>query len=242
MLKEDLARHEMLDLLHEVEMPLVPVLAAMEMRGVGIDGAFFDRLAEKFAGELEQVEDEIRKLAGTEVNLRSVPQLRTLLFETLELPVVKKTKTGPSTDESVLSQLAEDGHEVPRLILEYRELDKLDSTYVRKLPTMVNPETGRIYTSFNQTVAATGRLSSSDPNLQNIPIRSTLGRQIRKGFIPAEGCLFVSADYADRASRPRAPLGRSGIRRGVPGQRRHPPGDSGENLRGRSREGEPGDA
>ncbi len=195
-LKEDLEQHEMLDLLHDVEMPLVPVLAAMEMRGVGIDGAFFDQLAEKFAGELEQVEDEIRKLAGTEVNLRSVPQLRTLLFETLELPVVKKTKTGPSTDESVLSQLAEEGHEVPRLILEYRELDKLDSTYVRKLPTMVNPETGRIHTSFNQTVAATGRLSSSDPNLQNIPIRSPLGRQIRRGFVPAEGQLFVSADYS----------------------------------------------
>jgi DNA polymerase-1 len=196
LLEEDLARHEMLDLLHEIEMPLVPVLAAMEMRGVGIDGAFFDQLAERFAGELEQVEDEIRKLAGSEVNLRSVPQLRTLLFETLELPVVKKTKTGPSTDESVLSQLAEEGHQVPRLILEYRELDKLDSTYVRKLPTMVNPETGRIHTSFNQTVAATGRLSSSDPNLQNIPIRSPLGREIRKGFVPEEGYRFISADYS----------------------------------------------
>jgi DNA polymerase-1 len=196
LLKEDLEQHEMLELLHEVEMPLVPVLASMEMRGVGIDGPFFDQLGEKFAGELEQVEDEIRKLAGSEVNLRSVPQLRTLLFETLELPVVKKTKTGPSTDESVLSQLAEDGHQVPRLILEYRELDKLDSTYVRKLPTMVNPDTGRIHTSFNQTVAATGRLSSSDPNLQNIPIRSALGRQIRKGFVPADGHLFVSADYS----------------------------------------------
>jgi len=194
--KQDLEAHEMLDLLHDVEMPLVPVLAAMETRGVRIDEAFFHRLGEKFSGELGQVEDEIRKLAGTEVNLRSVPQLRTLLFETLELPVVKKTKTGPSTDESVLSQLAEEGHTVPRLILEYRELDKLDSTYVRKLPTMVNPRTGRIHTSFNQTVAATGRLSSSDPNLQNIPIRSPLGREIRKGFVPAEGFKFVSADYS----------------------------------------------
>ena len=193
---QDLEAHEMLDLLHEIEMPLVPVLAAMEMRGIRIDEGFFAELGEKFAGELEQVEDEIRKLAGTEVNLRSVPQMRTLLFETLELPVIKKTKTGPSTDESVLSQLAEEGHQVPRLILEYRELDKLDSTYVRKLPTMVNPETGRIHTSFNQTVAATGRLSSSDPNLQNIPIRSPLGREIRKGFVPEEGHRFISADYS----------------------------------------------
>jgi DNA polymerase-1 len=195
-LRDDLAAHEMLDLLHEVEMPLVPVLAAMEMRGVRIDEAFFARLAEKFAGELQLLEEEIHKLAGGEVNLRSVPQLRELLFETLELPVVKKTKTGPSTDESVLSELAEDGHQVPRLILEYRELDKLDSTYVRKLPAMVNPETGRIHTSFNQTVAATGRLSSSDPNLQNIPIRTPLGREIRKGFVPADGHRFVSADYS----------------------------------------------
>jgi DNA polymerase-1 len=193
---QDLEAHEMLDLLKEIEMPLVPVLAAMEMRGVAIDEAFFERLGNELAGELEQVGDEIRKLAGTEVNLRSVPQMRTLLFEKLELPVIKKTKTGPSTDESVLSQLAEEGHQVPRLILEYRELDKLDSTYVRKLPTMVNPETGRIHTSFNQTVAATGRLSSSDPNLQNIPIRSALGREIRKGFVPAEGCRFISADYS----------------------------------------------
>ncbi|MFO7586985.1 MAG: DNA polymerase I [Gemmatimonadota bacterium] len=195
-LRDELEAHEMLDLLHEVEMPLVPVLAAMEMRGVRIDGAFFARLAEKFAGELQLLEEEIHKLAGSEVNLRSVPQLRELLFETLELPVVKKTKTGASTDEFVLNELAEAGHQVPRLILEYRELDKLDSTYVRKLPAMVNPETGRIHTSFNQTVAATGRLSSSDPNLQNIPIRSPLGREIRKGFVPADGHRFLSADYS----------------------------------------------
>jgi DNA polymerase-1 len=162
----------MLDLLHDVEMPLVPVLAAMERRGVRIDEAFFRRLGEKFAGELEQVEDEIRKLAGSEVNLRSVPQLRTLLFETLELPVVKKTKTGPSTDESVLSQLAEEGHAVPRLILEYRELDKLDSTYVRKLPTMVNPRTGRIHTSFNQTVAATVTSTGRPPRGSSASIRT----------------------------------------------------------------------
>ncbi|MDT8435623.1 MAG: DNA polymerase I [Gemmatimonadota bacterium] len=195
-LKDELEAHAMLDLLHRVEMPLVPVLAAMEMRGVRIDRHFFARLGEKLAGELQLVEEEIHKLAGSEVNLRSVPQLRELLFDRLELPVVRKTKTGPSTDESVLSELAEQGHQVPRLILEHRELDKLDSTYVRKLPAMVNPETGRIHTSFNQTVAATGRLSSSDPNLQNIPIRSPLGREIRKGFVPEAGHVFVSADYS----------------------------------------------
>ena len=110
--------------------------------------------------------------------------------------MIRKTKTGPSTDESVLSELAAQGHEIPRLILEYRELDKLDGPYVSKLPSLVNPETGRIHTTFNQTVAATGRLSSSDPNLQNIPVRTSLGREIRKGFVPAEGYVFVSADYS----------------------------------------------
>jgi DNA polymerase-1 len=121
--------------------------------------------------------------------------MRQLLFETLELPVVKKTKTGPSTDESVLEELATMGHDIPRLILEHRELDKLDGTYVAKLPHLVD-DRGRIHTRFNQTVATTGRLSSSDPNLQNIPIRSHLGREIRKGFVPEEGYRFVSADYS----------------------------------------------
>lgn len=195
-MREDLDSYAMTRLLEDVELPLVPVLAEMERIGIRIDIGFFDTLHERLAHDLELVQDEIYALAGGEVNLRSVPQMRTLLFEKLQLPVLHKTKTGPSTDETVLSALAADGHAVPRLILEHRELDKLDSTYVRKLPLMVNPATGRIHSSFNQTVAATGRLSSSDPNLQNIPIRSSLGREIRKGFVPADGCVFLSADYS----------------------------------------------
>ncbi len=195
-LGEELEAHAMLELLNDIEMPLVPVLADMEMTGVRIDLDFFDALRERFTREIALIEQEIYKLAGGEVNLRSVPQMRELLFEKLDLPVVRKTKTGPSTDESVLSELAAQGHQIPRLILEYRELDKLDGTYVSKLPALVNPDTGRIHTTFNQTVAATGRLSSSDPNLQNIPVRTALGREIRKGFVPADGYLFLSADYS----------------------------------------------
>jgi len=195
-LQEELEAHAMLELLEKVEMPLVPVLADMEKAGVSIDLEFFDSLRERFTREIAQIEEEIYKLAGGEVNLRSVPQMRELLFDRLELPVLRKTKTGPSTDESVLSELAAQGHQIPRLILEYRELDKLDGTYVSKLPALVNPETGRIHTTFNQTVAATGRLSSSNPNLQNIPVRTTLGREIRKGFVPEEGYVFLSVDYS----------------------------------------------
>jgi DNA polymerase-1 len=195
-LEEDLERHAMADLFKRIEMPLVPVLAELEKTGIAIDADFFDAMQTRIERELGLVRDEIQKIAGEEVNLRSVPQMRELLFEKLGLPVTKRTKTGPSTDESVLEQLAAAGHDIPRLILEYRELDKLNSTYVAKLPQLVNPETGRIHTSFNQTVAATGRLSSSDPNLQNIPIRSPLGREIRKGFVPAPGYVFVGADYS----------------------------------------------
>ena len=196
LMREDLESYEMASLLEDVELPLVPVLADMERLGIRIDSQFFAELHGRLERDLELVQDEIYALAGGEVNLRSVPQLRTLLFETLQLPASRKTKTGASTDESVLSTLAAEGHAVPRLILEYRELDKLDSTYVRKLPLMIARATGRIHTSFNQTVAATGRLSSSDPNLQNIPIRSSLGREIRKGFVPADGHVFLSADYS----------------------------------------------
>ena len=162
-LRIEIEDQRMLPLLDEIEMPLIPVLAGMEKRGIQIDEVFFTEMAGRVRADLRLVEEEIYKLAGGPVNLRSVPQMRQLLFETLELPVLRKTKTGPSTDESVLVELAGRGFEVPRLILEYRELDKLDSTYVSKLPAMVNPATGRIHTSFNQTVAATGRLSSSNP-------------------------------------------------------------------------------
>jgi DNA polymerase-1 len=184
------------DLMQELETPLIPVLLRMELAGIAIDADFFEEMRQKLKGELDLIQDEIFKLAGGDFNLNSTPQLRQVLFERLELPVIKKTKTGPSTDASVLEELAAMGHDVPRLMMEYRELEKLRSTYVEALPQLVNERTGRIHTSFNQTVAATGRLSSSDPNLQNIPIRTDLGRRIRKGFVPSPGCVFLGVDYS----------------------------------------------
>ena len=195
-LEEDLRAHEMLHLFESVEMPLLPVLVDMERAGIRIDVEFFHDLSRKLRRDIDLIREEIFKIAGEEVNLRSVQQLRELLFDRLGLPVLKRTKTGPSTDESVLMALAAEGHLIPRLIVEHRELDKLDGTYVSKLPRLVNQETGRIHTSFNQMATTTGRLSSSDPNLQNIPIRSEIGRRIRKGFVPEEGWLFVGADYS----------------------------------------------
>ena len=190
-------REQKLDgLFRELEMPLVPVLARMEANGIRIDVPFFRAMNERLEADLASISAEIVKLAGEEFNLNSTPQLREVLFEKLGLPVVKRTKTGPSTDASVLEELAVMGHPLPIQLLEYRQLEKLRNTYVDALPRLVNPETGRIHTSFNQTVAATGRLSSSDPNLQNIPIRTELGREIRKGFVADEGYLFFGADYS----------------------------------------------
>lgn len=183
-------------LMRELEMPLVPVLVRMEQAGIGIETDFFSEMRSRLKRELDQIQDEIYKLAGADFNLNSTPQLRQVLFEKLELPVLKKTKTGPSTDASVLEELAALGHAVPRLMMEYRELEKLRSTYVDALPKLIDPKTERIHTSFNQTVAATGRLSSSDPNLQNIPIRTELGREIRRGFVAAPGTLFLGVDYS----------------------------------------------
>ncbi|HXG43787.1 MAG TPA: DNA polymerase I [Gemmatimonadales bacterium] len=183
-------------LLQEIELPLVPVLVDMEWAGIAIDRALFARLSADLARDLMDLEARIARAAGTEVNLNSPRQLATLLFEKLQLPVLKRTKTGPSTDADVLEQLAAMGHEVPRLILEYREVQKLKSTYVDVLPERVHPRTGRIHTSFNQTGAATGRLSSSEPNLQNIPVRTPRGEAIRRGFVPGPGCRFIAADYS----------------------------------------------
>ncbi len=187
---------ELEGLMRELEMPLVPVLARMERTGIRIDDEFFRTMRSKLKGELDLIQEDIFKLAGCEFNVNSTPQLRQVLFEKLELPVIKRTKTGPSTDASVLEELAVEGHQLPRLLLEYRELEKLRSTYVDALPQLVNPRTGRIHTSFNQTVAATGRLSSSAPNLQNIPIRTPLGREIRKGFVADPGHIFLGVDYS----------------------------------------------
>ena len=183
-------------LFQELEMPLIPVLAEMEMHGVGIDAGFFAAMSARLGDELRLIREDIHKVAGTEFNINSTPQLREILFERLGLPVIKRTRTGPSTDSSVLEELAARGHELPRLMMDYRQLEKLRNTYVDALPALVNPATRRIHTTFNQAVAATGRLSSSDPNLQNIPIRTTLGREIRRGFVSSGGSMLVTADYS----------------------------------------------
>jgi DNA polymerase I len=183
-------------LFQDIEMPLLHVLARMEEAGISIDLAWFTSLKERFGAERSAVERQIYAEAGSEFNINSNLQLREILFDKLKLPILKRTSTGPSTDASVLEQLAEQGHELPTLLMEYRELSKLESTYLDTLPALVNPETGRLHTSFNQTVASTGRLSSSDPNLQNIPIRRELGRDIRRGFIPRKQWKLIAADYS----------------------------------------------
>jgi DNA polymerase-1 len=184
------------ELFRDVEIPLLGVLADLEWAGIEIDRRWFASLKERFARERQRVEQEIYRSAGGEFNINSNPQLREVLFERLQLPILKRTATGPSTDATVLQELAEAGHELPVLLMEYRELSKLESTYIDALPALVNPRTGRLHTSFNQTVAATGRLSSSEPNLQNIPIRRELGRDIRRGFVPRTGWLLLGADYS----------------------------------------------
>jgi DNA polymerase I len=184
-------------LLDDLELPVAAVLADMERAGVAIDGAFLERLSKEWEAELARLTGAIHALAGKEFNINSPKQLAELLFDTLKLKPGRKTrKTGSrSTDVEVLEELAE-AHELPRLILEYRALQKLKSTYVDTLPVLASPETGRVHTSFNQAVAATGRLSSSDPNLQNIPIRTEQGRLIRRAFIPGDGHVLLSADYS----------------------------------------------
>ena len=183
-------------LFRTIEMPLVDVLAEMEWNGIRIDETFFGDLSNRLRTEQASLEQQIYAAAGTEFNIGSNPQLREILFDRLKLPVIKRTKTGASTDVEVLQELAAQGHQLPTLLMQFRQLDKLQSTYLDALPRLVHPETGRIHTSYNQTIASTGRLSSSDPNLQNIPIRTELGAEIRRGFIPAEGFRFVSADYS----------------------------------------------
>ena len=191
-----LAQTSLQPLLDEIEMPLVAVLVDMEWTGIAIDPELFARQSRELGVDLRRLETEISSAAGTTFNVNSPKQLASVLFETLALPVLKRTRTGPSTDADVLEQLAALGHAVPRLLLEYRELQKLRSTYVDTLPTKVNRRTGRIHTSFNQVGAATGRLSSVEPNLQNIPVRTPRGEAIRRGFVPALGWKFVVADYS----------------------------------------------
>jgi len=209
-LEPQIEQQGLASLFRTVELPLIPVLAEMELRGVLVDVDYLTRLSMEFAEALRESELKIYELAGEAFNINSPKQLAEILFQRLGMKPVKKTKTGQSTALDVLEELAVQ-HDLPREILEYRSLFKLKSTYVDTLPSLVNPRTGRIHTSYNQAVAATGRLSSSDPNLQNIPIRTQEGRKIRKAFKPAEGCVFIAADYSQVELRIMAHL--SGDRR-----------------------------
>ena len=167
----------------------------MEMNGVKIDVDLLNDFSKEMENQLQQKMERIYALAGEEFNINSSQQLGKILFEKLGLPVLKKTKTGYSTDVDVLTKLSPQ-HDLPLEVLSYRNLTKLKSTYVDALPKLVHPETGRVHTSYNQTVTATGRLSSSDPNLQNIPIRAEEGNRIRQAFIPEKGWQIISADYS----------------------------------------------
>ena len=188
---------DLVELFQKVEMPLIPVLMKMEMTGIFVDKDKLNLLSKSFEHQLDELEKRIYSVAGEEFNIKSSQQLGKILFEKLELPVQKKTKkkTGYSTDVDVLTVLAS-LHELPAMILRHRTLAKLKSTYADALIDLINPETGRIHTSYNQTVTATGRLSSSDPNLQNIPVRTEEGREIRRAFVPKKGWHMVSADYS----------------------------------------------
>jgi len=195
-LGEALENSGMHRLFHELELPLSGVLADMERHGIAVDGDALVRLGETFTAQLEDIMQRIYALAGMEFNINSPKQLGEVLFDKLGLPAMKKTKTGYSTDAEVLEKLAP-YHEIVELILQYRQLAKLNSTYVEGLLKEIRPETGKVHTYYKQTIAATGRLSSQYPNLQNIPIRMEEGRQIRKAFVPSEpGWHIVAADYS----------------------------------------------
>ena len=190
-----LEKIDVLDLYRKVEMPLLHVLAEMEKKGVLLDLALLKQMSAELTQLLALSESKIHHLAGEKFNINSPKQLQHILFEKLKLPAGKKTKEGYSTDMDVLTELAR-SHEMPAEVLAYRSLAKLKSTYVDALPALVNPQTGRIHTSYNQTVTATGRLSSSNPNLQNIPIRTLEGKRIRQAFIADPDCFLISADYS----------------------------------------------
>ncbi len=186
----------LMELFQRVEIPLIEVLRQMELNGVSVDTLFLDQMSQELQERLDGLVAEIYQEAGEEFNINSPRQLARILFDKLGLPSRKRTKTGYSTDMGVLEELARK-YELPQKLLEYRQLVKLKSTYVDALPRLVNPETGRIHTSFNQTATATGRLSSSDPNLQNIPVRTEIGRKIRRAFVTADSQhLFLDADYS----------------------------------------------
>ncbi len=196
-LADELERQNMLGLMEKIETPLIPVLATMELTGVNIDGDFLDELDGDLENRRQKIDQQIYKLADKKFNIDSPLQLKEVLFDDLKISTagLKKVKTGISTAAAELEKLA-GRHPIIELISEHRELAKLQSTYTQALPKLVHPRTGRVHTSFNQTVTATGRLSSSDPNLQNIPIRTELGREIRKAFVADKGNVIVAADYS----------------------------------------------
>lgn len=197
-LEPDLAAAGLRGLYDDLEIPLVEVLAELEFNGVRLDVPFLEKLGKEMSEQLAAIEAEAHALAGREFNLASPKQLREILFDDMNLRVQKRTGTTgqASTDQESLERLAALGHPLPRKLLEHRQVAKLKGTYVDALPALVNPRTGRVHTSFNQTVAATGRLSSSDPNLQNIPARTEMGRQIRQAFVPRDGWVLLTADYS----------------------------------------------
>ena len=202
------AAGELAGLYRYYETPLISVLQQVERNGIALDAGVLEKQSAELAGQLERIQTEVFALAGEQFNISSPKQLQTIFYEKLELPVLKKTKTGqPSTAEAVLQELAQD-YELPRLILEHRSLNKLKSTYTDKLPLEVNKKTGRIHSSFQQAVAATGRLSSSDPNLQNIPIRTAEGRRVRQAFVASAGYKLLAADYSQVELRIMAHLSR----------------------------------
>lgn len=193
----DLEKMQLLSVYLDMDLPLLKVLAKMEVAGVRLNIPFLEELEETFQQQLDAIVLDIEKLVGQDFNLRSPKQVATILFEKLQLPIVKETKTGPSTDSSVLEYLCSSGvSEVPCQMLKFRELEKLLSTYVKTLPSLVHEKTKRVHTHFTQNVAATGRLSSLNPNLQNIPVRTLNGRLIRKAFVAQNGSVLLSADYS----------------------------------------------
>jgi DNA polymerase-1 len=195
-LRQTLEKQGIISLAHDIEFPLISVLARMEEAGVAVDVGFLNEMSKELERTLDNLTREIHRDAGGEFNINSTQQLSEILFDKLKLAPVRKTKTGFSTDVGVLEALRNE-HPIVEKMLEYRQLSKLRSTYVDALPGLINAKTGRVHTSFNQTVAATGRLSSSDPNLQNIPIRTEIGRSIRRAFIPrSAGNFILSADYS----------------------------------------------
>ncbi|MES2464809.1 MAG: DNA polymerase I [Armatimonadota bacterium] len=190
-----LAADGLLPLLETLELPVAPILAEMELAGLYVDVPVLNRIAREMQGKIEVLEKQIFEAAGTEFSIGSPKQLQEVLFDKLKLPASKKTKTGYSTGADVLEELAAE-YPIVSLILSHRELSKLKSTYAEAMPALVRPDTHRLHTSLNQTVAATGRLSSSNPNLQNIPVRTAIGREIRRAFIASPGNTLVSADYS----------------------------------------------